>query len=123
MQAAYAAIELNVSCPNTEEGGIDLRQRSAGPGPRSRVSAGAGDPSLPLIVKLSPNVGRHHGRRLAPPKSEGADILSLVNTFVGMADRRGAAAAGAGTKISGGLSGPAIRPAGRLADVAGLRGR
>jgi dihydroorotate dehydrogenase (NAD+) catalytic subunit len=61
-----------------------------------------------LIVKLSPNVTDIRDTARAA-ESEGADILSLVNTFVGMAidvERRRPVLA----KICGGLSGPAIRP-------------
>jgi dihydroorotate dehydrogenase (NAD+) catalytic subunit len=64
--------------------------------------------SLPLIVKLSPNVTDIRDTARAAEQG-GADILSLVNTFVGMAidveRRRPVLARG-----SGGLSGPAIRP-------------
>ena len=63
---------------------------------------------LPLIVKLSPNVTDIRDTARAA-EDGGADILSLVNTFVGMAvdvKRRRPVLA----RISGGLSGPAIRP-------------
>jgi dihydroorotate dehydrogenase (NAD+) catalytic subunit len=63
---------------------------------------------LPLIVKLSPNV-TDIGETARAAEAEGADALSLVNTFVGMAvdvDRRRPVLA----NICGGLSGPAIRP-------------
>jgi dihydroorotate dehydrogenase (NAD+) catalytic subunit len=64
--------------------------------------------TLPLIVKLSPNASDLLGTARAA-EAEGADALSLVNTFVGMAidieGRRPELAHG-----TGGLSGPAIRP-------------
>ena len=63
---------------------------------------------LPLVVKLSPNVTDIRETARAA-EGEGADVLSLVNTFVGMAidvDRRRPVLAYG----SGGLSGPAIRP-------------
>lgn len=101
-----AAIELNVSCPNVEKGGIIF-----GNDPRAleRVTRICREAcSLPLIVKLSPNVTDIRVTARAAVDG-GADILSLVNTFVGMAidvERRRPVL----TRISGGLSGPAIRP-------------
>jgi dihydroorotate dehydrogenase (NAD+) catalytic subunit len=101
-----AAIELNVSCPNVEKGGMIFGND---PVALSRVTRACRDvTSLPLIVKLSPNVTdiRDTARGAA---DGGADILSLINTFVGMAvdvERRRPVLA----RASGGLSGPAIRP-------------
>jgi dihydroorotate dehydrogenase (NAD+) catalytic subunit len=101
-----AAIELNVSCPNVEKGGMIFGNE---PGALERVTRICRDAtSLPLIVKLSPNVTDIRDTARAAEQG-GADILSLVNTFVGMAidveRRRPVLARG-----SGGLSGPAIRP-------------
>lgn len=100
------AIELNVSCPNTEAGGMifgnDPTTLAEVVAPVRRAT------KLPLIVKLSPNVGDIRETARAA-EAEGADSLSLVNTFVGMAvdvERRRPVLA----NISGGLSGPAIRP-------------
>jgi dihydroorotate dehydrogenase (NAD+) catalytic subunit len=101
-----AGIEVNVSCPNVEHGGMIF-----GNDPRelARVTGACRKATrLPLIVKLSPNVTDIRETARAA-ESEGADILSLVNTFVGMAidvERRRPVLA----KICGGLSGPAIRP-------------
>ncbi len=101
-----AGVELNVSCPNTEKGGMEF-----GVDPRSLaalVGAVRKVTTLPLIVKLSPNVTdiREPARAAA---DAGADILSLVNTFTGMCidaeTRRPVLANGVG-----GLSGPAIKP-------------
>jgi dihydroorotate dehydrogenase (NAD+) catalytic subunit len=101
-----AAIELNVSCPNVEKGGMIFGNE---PVALCRVTRACRDAtSLPLIVKLSPNVTDIRDTARAA-EDGGADILSLVNTFVGMAidvERRQPVLA----KISGGLSGPAIRP-------------
>jgi dihydroorotate dehydrogenase (NAD+) catalytic subunit len=101
-----AGYELNVSCPNTQHGGIYF----------------SSDPSLlnevvtlvrpfakrPLIVKLSPNVARIEPLAQAAEQA-GADAISLVNTFVSLAidarSRRPRIGAG-----FGGLSGPAIKP-------------
>jgi dihydroorotate dehydrogenase (NAD+) catalytic subunit len=101
-----AGYELNVSCPNTEEGGMFF---SADPaalcGVVSKVTAIA---KRPVIVKLSPNVARIEPIARAAEQS-GAGAISLVNTFVSFAvdgDRR-QPRIGAGF---GGLSGPAIKP-------------
>jgi len=101
-----AAVELNVSCPNVEQGGMAF-----GTDPRAltRVTAACRKATrLPLIVKLSPNVTDIRVTARAAAQG-GADILSLINTYVGMAvdvERRRPVLA----KICGGLSGPAIRP-------------
>ena len=104
--AGLGAIELNVSCPNTEAGGMIFGNDPASLGSVTRACRRA--TSLPLWVKLSPNVTDI--RELArAAEDEGADAVSLVNTFVGMAmdvDRERPVL----TYLSGGLSGPAIRP-------------
>ena len=100
------AYELNVSCPNTEQGGMFF---SSDPGLLSDL-IGQVRPvaTRPLFVKLSPNVARIEPLARAAQEA-GADALSLVNTFVSLAidvDTR-RARIGAGL---GGLSGPAIKP-------------
>ena len=102
-----AAIELNLSCPNTEKGGIAF---GVSP-PVIREVVGAvrrAAPDLPLIVKLTPNITDVAVAGRAA-REGGADILSLVNTFLGMAidlkSRRPVLDNGVG-----GLSGPAIKP-------------
>jgi dihydroorotate dehydrogenase (NAD+) catalytic subunit len=101
-----AAIELNVSCPNTEAGGMVFGNDAASLARITRACRRA--TRLPLWVKLSPNVTDI--REIAKAaEAEGADAVSLVNTFVGMAidvDKRRPVLA----NVSGGLSGPAIRP-------------
>jgi dihydroorotate dehydrogenase (NAD+) catalytic subunit len=101
-----AAIELNVSCPNTDQGGMifgnDAQALAAVTAASRRATR------LPLIVKLSPNVTDIRITARAAVEA-GADILSLVNTFVGMqidVERRRPVL----KKVCGGLSGPAIRP-------------
>ena len=101
-----AAIELNVSCPNTEAGGMLFGNDAAS---LARITRACRlRTRLPLWVKLSPNVTDI--RELAKAaEAQGADAVTLVNTFVGMAidvDRRRPVLA----NTSGGLSGPAIRP-------------
>jgi dihydroorotate dehydrogenase (NAD+) catalytic subunit len=98
--------EINVSCPNVKEGGLnfgtrcdmteaitrELRQRTR----------------RTLIIKLTPNV-THIGDFAKACEAEGADAVSLINTLVGMAvnyrTRRPVL-----SMITGGLSGPAIKP-------------
>ena len=101
-----AAYELNVSCPNTSCGGIAF-----GTDPRMLhdvVSAVKKIASRPVIVKLSPNVTSiPQMARVA--EEAGADALSLVNTFVGMAidaETRKPRI----SNVTAGLSGPAIKP-------------
>ena len=101
-----SAVELNISCPNTDKGGIEF---GVDPEATARVTEAVRRATrLPLIVKLSPNVTDITVIARAAV-SAGATILSLVNTFVGMAidveRRRPVLSSG-----SGGLSGPAIRP-------------
>ena len=101
-----AAYELNVSCPNTQHGGMYF---SSDPGLLSDlVSRVRPLTRKPLIVKLSPNVANIQPIAQAA-EAAGADALSLVNTFVSLAidvrSRRPRIGAG-----MGGLSGPAIKP-------------
>ena len=101
-----AAYELNVSCPNTKEGGIFF---SSDPALLADLVLRARHVARrPLIVKLSPNVARIEPFAQAAEQS-GADAISLVNTFVSLAidleTRQSRIGAG-----YGGLSGPAIKP-------------
>jgi dihydroorotate dehydrogenase (NAD+) catalytic subunit len=105
-EQGLAGYELNVSCPNTEHGGIyfsnDPECLAALISEVRRVA------KRPLIVKLSPNVGSI-GTIAKVAEESGADAISLVNTFVALAidarTRRSRIGAG-----YGGLSGPAIKP-------------
>jgi dihydroorotate dehydrogenase (NAD+) catalytic subunit len=101
-----AAYEINVSCPNVTEGGIEFCQVPASAASVvRRVRARTG---RPLWVKLSPNV-TSIGELARSCAEAGADALTAINTFVGMAvdlDRRRPVLPG----VTGGLSGPAIRP-------------
>jgi dihydroorotate dehydrogenase (NAD+) catalytic subunit len=104
--SGLAGIELNVSCPNTEEGGMVFGVDPASLGHVTTLCRKA--TRLPLIVKLSPNVTDIQLMARCA-RDAGADAISLVNTFVGMAidvERRRPVLA----NICGGLSGPAIRP-------------
>ncbi len=101
-----AAYELNVSCPNTSHGGMTFGQDAALLS--EVVSSVKGLARRPLLVKLSPNV-TSIPRMARAAADAGADALSLVNTFVGMAidpeTRRPRI-----SNITAGLSGPAIKP-------------
>jgi dihydroorotate dehydrogenase (NAD+) catalytic subunit len=100
------AYELNISCPNTRCGGMVY-----GNDPKLTeevVAASKKAARFPVIVKLSPNVTDITATARAS-EAAGADALSLVNTFVGMAIDVEAQA----PRISNwtaGLSGPAIKP-------------
>jgi len=101
-----AGYELNVSCPNTKEGGVFF---SSDPLLLSSlVSRARSVAKRPLIVKLSPNVARIEPFAKAAEES-GADAISLVNTFISLAldVKTRTPRVGAGF---GGLSGPAIKP-------------
>lgn len=101
-----AAYELNVSCPNTKHGGLAFGVDESALADLVRATKAVS--TRPLIVKLSPNVAVIEPfARIA--EQNGADAISLVNTFVSLAidARRGTPRIGAGF---GGLSGPAIKP-------------
>ncbi|MCC7240345.1 MAG: dihydroorotate dehydrogenase [Acidobacteria bacterium] len=101
-----AAIELNISCPNIKEGGIQFGCSLIGTA--QVVSAVRKATHLPVIPKLTPNVTDVASFARAAEDS-GADAVSLVNTFLAMVidveTRRPTL-----TNVLGGLSGPAIRP-------------
>ena len=101
-----AAIELNISCPNVARGGMLFG--NSPPLTASLVARVRRATRRPLIVKLSPNApDLVESARAA--RDAGADVLSLVNTFVGMAIDPETAR----PRLSfgtGGLSGPAIKP-------------
>jgi dihydroorotate dehydrogenase (NAD+) catalytic subunit len=99
------ALELNMSCPNVA-GGLDF---STSPEAATDVVRRVRDVTArPLIAKLSPNVTDIRPIAVAAQKA-GADAISAINTFVGMAIdwRERAPILGRGV---GGLSGPAIKP-------------
>jgi dihydroorotate dehydrogenase (NAD+) catalytic subunit len=101
-----AAIELNASCPNVKEGGIAFGSSPAGLETLTRRVRRA--TAKPLWVKLSPNVSDIASVARAA-EGAGADAVTLINTLVGMAvDCR--ARRPRLSNVTGGLSGPAIRP-------------
>jgi dihydroorotate dehydrogenase (NAD+) catalytic subunit len=106
LAGGIAAYELNVSCPNVQEGGMAF---GADPGSLEYlVSRAKAASRRPLIVKLSPNVTSiSHMAKIA--EDAGADAVSLTNTFLAMSidvETRQPRL----SNITGGLSGPAIKP-------------
>ena len=101
-----SALEVNISCPNVKAGGVAFGV--APEAAREVVRRVRDAASKPLIVKLSPNVTDIVAIAQAAVEG-GADALSLINTITGMAvdvnARRPRLA-----NITGGLSGPAIKP-------------
>ena len=104
-EPGLAAIELNLSCPNVA-GGIDF---AIDPEVTRRIVRGVRDVvNVPIIAKLTPNVTDVVPIAKAAADG-GADAVSLVNTYVGMAVdwRRRKPILG---NVTGGVSGPAIKP-------------
>jgi len=100
-------VELNISCPNVKEGGIQFGTDPCQVEAVTRAVRGVCKRNI-LIVKLSPNVTDIAATAAAAVEG-GADALSLINTFTAMAidvERRRCVLA----NRTGGLSGPAIRP-------------
>lgn len=101
-----SALEINISCPNVKEGGVQFGMKKALAAGLVKVLREL--TGRHLMVKLSPNCGDIAGMALAV-QDEGADSVSLINTITGMeidvATRRPVLGG-----MMGGLSGPAIRP-------------
>jgi dihydroorotate dehydrogenase (NAD+) catalytic subunit len=101
-----SGLEMNISCPNVKQGGIAF---CSDPRMTYRlVRAVRKSTQLPLIVKLSPNV-TDIASLAKITEEEGADAVSLVNTFKAMAINIHSRKPELGN-IIGGLSGPAIKP-------------
>jgi dihydroorotate dehydrogenase (NAD+) catalytic subunit len=99
-------IELNISCPNVKMGGMAFGTNPDSA--REVTKAVRSVYSKTLIVKLSPNVTSIVDfARIA--EEEGADAISLINTLLGMAIDTKSLKPSLST-ITGGLSGPAIKP-------------
>ena len=101
-----AGFELNISCPNVEQGGLYF-----GNDPRAAAAvteAVRGRTELPVWVKLTPMVS-DVGVIARAVESAGADALCAINTFVGMSIDLNAYRPRLSFR-TGGLSGPAIRP-------------
>jgi dihydroorotate dehydrogenase (NAD+) catalytic subunit len=100
------ALEINISCPNVDEGGLEFGASEKGAAmvieKVKRVSR------VPIIAKLSPNVTDIVAIAKAV-ENAGADSISLINTLVGMAIDTKTKKFKITNKF-GGLSGPAIKP-------------
>lgn len=101
-----AAYELNISCPNVKKGGVEFGTNPHLTG--EVVGAARRAARRPLLVKLSPNVTDITELARAA-EGAGADALSVVNTFRGMAIDLATRRSKLGS-ATGGLSGPAIKP-------------
>ena len=104
--AGVSGIEVNISCPNVTRGGMEF---GISPQAAAEVTRAVREQTtLPVIVKLSPNVADIVRIALAVEEA-GADAISLINTLRGMAiditERRPFMGG-----LTGGLSGPAIKP-------------
>jgi dihydroorotate dehydrogenase (NAD+) catalytic subunit len=100
------ALEINVSCPNVKKGGL-----SFGSDPKAAAEVTRrvkGETSLPVIVKLTPNVTDIAAIAESVEKA-GADAVSLINTLAGMSIDLKTRTPHL-KNITGGLSGPAIKP-------------
>jgi dihydroorotate dehydrogenase (NAD+) catalytic subunit len=114
--ARISAVELNLSCPNVECGGLAF---CAGPASVEEVVAAcrAAVPGKPILAKLT-NEGVVENARAA--ESAGADALTVINTLPALTvDARARK-----VLVKGGLSGPAIKPVALRAvyDVSGVVG-
>ena len=101
-----AALEINISCPNVKEGGIVF-----GTDPHAAASvvrAVRRTAQKPVIAKLSPNVTSITEMARAV-EAAGADMISLINTLIGMRIDIETGKPVLGNR-TGGLSGPAVKP-------------
>ncbi len=105
-EMGVAGLEVNISCPNVKKGGMVWGTDAHST--YRLINSIRKATSLPLIVKLTPNVTDI--KTIAQAAEEaGADALSLINTLVGMVvdiDSHKPKLA----NVSGGLSGPAVKP-------------
>jgi len=104
--AGISGMEVNISCPNVKVGGAEF---GANPDSAAAVTAAVkAATSLPVLVKLTPNTSDIAKVAMAVAEA-GADAISLINTLEGLAidiaKRRPLLG-----NITGGLSGPAIKP-------------
>lgn len=110
-QPGVVGIEANISCPNVANRGLVFACDADASFEVVKAVKAAADPALPVYAKLTPDVTRITDIAAACTEA-GADGLSMINTVLGMAidtDTLRPALAGV-TGVTGGLSGPAIRP-------------
>lgn len=98
--------EINVSCPNVKEGGLNFGTNCAMT--REITARLRGLTEKPLLIKLTPNV-THISEFAKAVEEAGADAVSVINTLIGMAVDIHARKPRLST-VTGGLSGPAIKP-------------
>jgi dihydroorotate dehydrogenase (NAD+) catalytic subunit len=115
-QKAVDAFEINVSCPNVREGGLQFGNNVNAV---ARITEGVkAVTNKPVIIKLSPNVS-YISEFAKAVKDSGGDAVSAINTLVGTAfnilTRKPKI-----KNVNGGLSGPAIKPV-ALAKVLEIR--
>jgi len=99
------ALEINVSCPNVEKGGVEFSNKESVYRLTKEIKEVT---SKPIIIKLSPNVGGLEEVSISAADG-GADAVSLINTLYGLAidvDTKKSQLGG----VTGGLSGPCIKP-------------
>ena len=104
--AGISAIEVNISCPNVSSGGIEFCTNGISAAEVTKKVKSVS--SLPVIVKLSPNV-TDIGEIASAVREAGADAITLINTVRGMAIDINRCQPSLGNSV-GGLSGPAIKP-------------
>ena len=105
-QEGIDGYEINVSCPNVKEGGLNFgtnREMTREITAKLRALT-----KKPLILKLTPNV-THISEFAKAVEEAGADAVSVINTLIGMAVDIHARKPKLST-VTGGLSGPAIKP-------------
>ena len=105
-QPKIAGIEVNISCPNVKKGGMEFGVDAVQV--ERLVQAVRQATSLPLIIKLSPNVTNVVEIAQAAVQG-GADALALINTLLGMKIDVNSRKPCMANKVAG-LAGPAIRP-------------
>ncbi len=109
--ASVVAVEVNISCPNTEHGN---QLFAHDPDLTTEVMAATEACGRPRWAKLSPNVGPLLGTIARAAVDGGAEALTVANTFFGLAvdpvTRRPRIGALTGQGSGGGVSGPAIHP-------------
>jgi dihydroorotate dehydrogenase (NAD+) catalytic subunit len=105
-QNGISAYEINVSCPNVKEGGLNFGTNCKATEEISLQLRKLTD--KPLIIKLTPNV-THISEYARAVEGAGADAVSVINTLIGMAVDIKTRKPKLST-VTGGLSGPAIKP-------------
>ncbi len=101
-----SAIEVNISCPNVKEGGMSFGQDISST--KRVIKKVRMKTALPVIVKLTPNVTSIEDIAKVS-EDNGADAVSLVNTYKGLSIDISSRKPELGS-FTGGLSGPAIKP-------------